>query len=108
MRCTKCGKETVNGAAFCHHCGAPQAKANSVQNMNRGNKASYNNMCVIGLGVAFLAFAFDFGQLGGLIGFGLSLYGFMECKKKIEGGKLLAIAGIVLGFMAIMNASWGW
>lgn len=103
MKCTKCGKEIMDGAAFCQHCGARQTKANPLQDMNRGNKVPNNTMCVIGLVIAVLTFFFSFGPLGGVIAVGLSVYGLMDCKKKGEGGRGFAIAGILFALFNLMG-----
>lgn len=106
MKCIKCGREIKAGSAFCQYCGVPQPKKNSAQNEdNRENKKSLNKMCVIGLVAAVLTSFFNIGELGGLIAVGLSVYGLMQCKKMNEGGRVLAVIGIVIGIFTIMDAS---
>lgn len=102
-KCVNCGEEIKAGSVFCPACGAQQWEENSAKDAeNKVSKKPLNAMCVIGPVLAVLAGFFGLGGLGGLIAVCLSIYGLMECKKKDERGRVLAMAGIVIGIFALL------
>lgn len=109
MYCQKCGKEIPNDAAFCVECGAPINQAEAMKYVQAGKTAQennlivktvpYNEMCIIGLVVSVISLFVDFWGLVSTVGIVLSVVGLIQCKKKQENGKILAILGIVLGVL---------
>lgn len=119
MKCTSCGRELEEGKKFCPYCGAKQINVDSIQNQKVQNrqKAPKNSMCIIGITLALVALLLGLGESGGFLAAGVSIYGFMQCKEKDEGGKWLAVAGIVIGILVMKGAqidaelqagSWWW
>ncbi len=98
MYCRNCGVELKDGTAFCTNCGQKQdADINNVTD----NKNGYNTMCVVGFVMSLISLLINFWGIVGIIGTVLSIVGLMNCKKKNEKGKGLAIAGIIIGVISI-------
>lgn len=115
MFCATCGKEIVDGSAFCPKCGAAQQGPTSPPVSNTGNnanpvsqstvqKAPYNPMCIIGLVISGISLLLNFYGLVGIAGTIVSVIGLISCEQKNENGKALAIIGIVIGVLSIFYA----
>lgn len=89
MFCRNCGSEIDDRAVFCPHCGV--ATSNEMQPAS----GKTNTMSVVGL---VLAFFFP------IVGLVLSIIGLRQCREKGEGGRGLAIAGIVISILEIISA----
>ena len=118
MFCRNCGKEITDGTAFCPECGAAQngttqnasqepptisnAAYSNPTNQSEVKKVPYNTMCIVGLVVSGISLLLNFFGIVGIAGTILSVLGLMDCKKKNENGKALAIIGIVIGVFSII------
>ena len=110
MYCHKCGKENVDGAAFCNSCGTAlntttiQANNNLGQNDNSDikEKKIMNTMCLIGFIISLISLILNFWGIVGIAGTVVSAIGLSQCEKKKEGGKSLAIAGLCVGGFSII------
>ena len=111
MYCVNCGKEISEGTAFCPNCGAAQQKTMSSApdtgsyanplNQPMAKKAPYNGMCIIGLVISGISLLLNFWGIVGIAGTIVSVIGLINCQKKKESGKILAIIGIVIGVYSI-------
>ena len=90
MFCNKCGSQT-NGAQFCPNCGTATAASVSQTRM-AGQKT--NGMAIASLVTALVCC----GPLGLIFG----LISLSQINKTGEGGKGLAIAGIVVGAIGML------
>ena len=90
MFCNKCGSQT-NGAQFCPNCGTATAAAASQPRM-AGQKT--NGMAIASL-VTALVCCTPLGLIFGLIALN-------QINKTGEGGKGLAVAGIVIGAVGML------
>lgn len=104
--CTSCGKELTDGANVCSNCGTPiegenTAVANTVtvqQTVATPEKG--NGMAVAGFVLSLISlFCCGFLSILGLI---FSILGLVNAPKVGGKGKGLAIAGIILGGLAIL------
>lgn len=114
MFCSNCGKEIKDGATFCPECGTAQQVTTPPPTSNVGNyatptsqptvqKAPYNTMCIVGLVISCISILLNFYGLVGIAGTIVSVIGLNSCKQKNENGKALAIFGIVIGVMSIIQ-----
>lgn len=95
MFCINCGKEITDNSVFCPECGVAQKKINI-------KRVPYNTMCILGIVVSCISLLLNPYGLVGIAGTVLSVLGLIECKKKNENGKALAICGILLGISSIL------
>ena len=115
MFCTNCGKEVKEDAAFCPECGAvlhpsaQQQTPNAAQSSapvkaQTESKAQYNILAILGLVISGISVFVNLLGIVGIAGTVLSVLGLLNCKSKGEGGRALAIAGIVVGGISILDA----
>lgn len=119
MYCMNCGKQIPNGAVYCPECGtsqrdsAPQSSGNTADHtyekrQSAVNKVPYNTLCILGLVISGTSLLLNFLGLVGLVGLGgiiVSIMGLKSCKKKNENGKVLAIIGIVIGAISVLDCA---
>jgi len=67
-------------------------------------KAPYNTLCVVGIVISGISLLLNFWGIVGIIGTVLSVAGLLDCQKRNENGKALAIIGIVIGIYSILYA----
>ena len=60
-----------------------------------------NTQCIVGLVLSCVALFINFFGLIGLVGLVVSISGLRQCGQRGEGGKVLAIIGIVLGGVSV-------
>ncbi len=88
MFCPKCGKEIMNEAVICPHCGcATRTGANSV------GEQKTNIFAIVGFILSF------FIHLVGLI---LSIIGYKKAQEYNNSGKSLALAGIIISVIGMV------
>ena len=88
MFCPKCGKEIMDEAVICPHCGcATNSKADSVKEQET------NVLAIVGFILSF------FVPLVGLI---LSIIGYKKAPEYNNSGKGLALAGIIISSIVIV------
>lgn len=103
MYCHNCGKEIQDGSAYCSYCGAPQSSAPHYNRADAGwdetfrsaqqQAADYDWWSLGGFALALLGI----GHVWGIIGLGLSIFGFFNCRNTLKKGRGFAIAGIIIG-----------
>lgn len=100
--CGQCGYESTDGKAFCAKCGNKLSNNTNVQvpvqqnvTVVTANKKT-NVICIIG---------FIFSFLVAIIGLILSIVGLISAKNNNEGGKGLAIAGIIISAINMILAA---
>lgn len=110
MFCVNCGKEIHAGASFCPECGAKQQSTMVVSAEKNDHNtagqpaanAQYNTMTIIGLIVSGISLLLNFWGIVGIAGMILSVLGMIDCTRKGEKGKGLAIVGIAIGVYSII------
>lgn len=99
MFCNKCGKEIMDDAVICVHCGCAVKKETATP---APAKKKVNVMCIVGfvLGcVSWLLSLFGIIPLTGLI---LSIVGLVQANRKGETLKGLGIAGICVSAASLI------
>ncbi len=106
MFCKTCGKEVVDEAVVCPHCGcatveAPVEAAPVVVEAPAKKKSS--GLCIAGFVVGLVSLIFG-GYIGlaiGVVGLILSALGLVDVKKKGKSKKGLGIAGLVCSILTV-------
>ena len=109
MFCINCGKEIKDESTFCPECGAAQQQQPAIPSISSKNqssiqKAPTNTMCIVGLVISGISLLLNFFGIVGIAGIIVSTIGLIDCKKKNENGKKLAIIGIIIGGFSILYA----
>lgn len=103
--CSQCGSSMEEGAVFCPVCGAEQEAQNAPQ-VQGAQAPAYvvraapavqktNSLAIAGFVCSVMGF-FCCG-IPALVGLILSIVGYSQIKSRNEGGKGLAVAGIIIG-----------
>lgn len=103
LYCVKCGTP-LSGGNFCPMCGENVQQTNPYNNYypNDPNyRVPTNAMAVAGFVVACVSVFFNFWGLAGAVGLILSIVGYSQIQRTHEGGRGLAVAGIVIGAIGV-------
>lgn len=95
MFCKNCGAEIDDKAVICPKCGVETAVR---------EKEKWNALALTGFILAVISMVIDFYGIVGITGFVLSIVGFFQVRSRGGRGRGLAIAGIVMGAVAIIYA----
>ena len=95
--CTSCGKEVPNGAAVCPNCGTAVDNG-AVNNVAPAKKT--NGLAIAGFVVSLVSLLCC--GACSVVGLVLSIVGLVQAKKYDGNGKGMAIAGIIIGAIAIV------
>lgn len=112
MFCINCGHKIEDNAKFCSECGTTQQETSQTSTHNVGNHSNpaprstiqtvpYNTMCITGLVISGISLLLNFFGLVGIAGTIVSVIGLIDCEKKKENGKSLAVCGIIIGVFSI-------
>ena len=99
MYCRICGKEVLNEAIICPHCGCSLEKVPPAKEIPTPSKT--NVFCILGFILACVSLIIDLLCLFSLSGFILSVIGVVRANKNNE-KKGLGIAGISIGAVAFV------
>lgn len=114
MFCVHCGTALSDGAAFCPECGTPQKTNDAAQQtacapqpddaarQKAVEKAPTNLLAILGLVISGISLLLNFWGIVGIAGTIVSTLGLLQCKRRRERGKTLAIVGIVVGGYSII------
>ncbi len=93
MYCSKCGKEILDEAVICPHCGCAVASEEKKE-VTETTKA--NVFCIIGFVLSLVSLLIALYGAVAIAGMVLSIIGVVQANKKGEKLKGLGIAGIVI------------
>jgi len=109
MYCKNCGSELTENAKFCQYCGTAIAneQPHSVYQSQPTTDTKNDSLPICGLGVAgfivsIAALLMDILLLASITGTVLSSIALYQIKTQRKGGKGLAIAGLVIGIIAVI------
>lgn len=106
MFCPNCGVRIDGDVQFCPSCGERiRSNASYDAQDQKKTKDSYNIFCILGLVIAGISLLINFWGIVGIAAVILSIIGLVNCKKKREKGKTIAIIGIAIGTFSIF---YGW
>lgn len=93
MYCSKCGKEILDEAVICPHCGCAVASAEKKEVVE---KQKSNVFCIIGFALSLVSLLIALYGAVAIAGMVLSIIGVVQANKRGEKLKGLGIAGIVV------------
>ena len=97
--CTNCGRDIKAKDVFCQYCGNQIIESDKLSDKEKEiiitNKN--NSLALAGFIVSLVSFIIGFWGITAIVGIVLSSVGLSQIKKTNEGGKNLAIAGIIIG-----------
>ena len=107
MFCSNCGKDVANDMKFCDKCGNRlynETESLEVNNTDgqMNTKPKLNIMALVGFILGCVSLLINFWGIVGIIALVFSIVGYAQISNNSEGGKGLAIGGIILGAIGIV------
>lgn len=99
MFCNKCGKEIMDDAVICVHCGCAVKKEEPVAPAPAKKKP--NVMCIVGFVLGCVSWLLALWGTVAIAGLILSIVGLNQAKSRDEGLKGLGIAGICVSAVSL-------
>lgn len=94
VKCSKCGKEISENAAFCPNCG--ESVENNKAKEVKVKKKKTNGLALAGMIVGICSMLIDPVGLVAITGLVLSIVGMVQVKSNNQNGKGFALTGIIL------------
>ncbi len=76
----------------------------SIEINSEVKNAPYNTLCIVGVVISGISLLLNLWGIVGIAGTSTSIAGLLDCQKKNENGKALAIIGIIIGAYSILYA----
>lgn len=100
MFCKKCGKEILDDAVVCIHCGCAVEKEVAVTESRE--KKKINVLCLVGFILGCVSWFLALWGTVALVGLILSIVGLVQANRKGESLKGLGIAGICVSVASVI------
>ena len=99
--CKKCGRKIDENDIFCQYCGT-QLIEETPEGEPIVSTNKTNSLAIAGFVVSLVSFVFSFWGVTAIVAIILSSVALSQIKKNNEGGKGLALAGLIIGIVSVI------
>ena len=99
--CKKCGRKIDENDIFCQYCGTQLIEETPEGELVVSTNKT-NSLAIAGFVVSLVSFVFSFWGVTAIVAIILSSVALSQIKKTNEGGKGLALAGLIIGIVSVI------